>query len=59
MQEQLEHNPTPMDPPERNPAEIEVHSLEIIPEKYSWRRLAKLLSYAGTPFDKSAPVSLP
>ena len=59
MQEQLEHNPTPMDPPECNPAEIEVNSIEIIPEKYSWRRLTKLLSYAGKPVDKSAPVSLP
>ena len=58
-QEQPEHNPTPMDPPEHNPAEIEVHSIEIIPEKYSWRRLTKLLSYAGKPVDRSAPVSLP
>ena len=58
-QEQPEPNPRPMDPPECNPAEIEVHSIEIVPEKYSWRRLTKLLSYAGKPIDKSAPVSLP
>ena len=48
-----------MDPPERNPAEIEVNSIEIIPETYSWMRLTKLLSYAGKPIDRSAPVSLP
>ena len=59
MQEQPEHNPTPMDPPEHNPAEIEVNSIEIIPETYSWWRLTKLLSYAGKPIDRSAPVSLP
>ena len=29
-QEQLEHNPTPMDPLECNPAEIEVNSIDII-----------------------------
>ena len=57
-QEQPKHNPTPMDPPVRNPAEIEVNSIEIVPEKYSWRRFTKLLSYAGKPIDKSAPVSL-
>ena len=45
MQEQPEHNPTPMDPLECNPAEIKVNSIEIIPETYSWRKLAKFLSY--------------
>ena len=58
-QEQPEHNPTPTDPPEHNPAEIEVNSVEIIPKTYFWRRLTKLLSYAGKPVDRSAPVSLP
>ena len=43
MQEQPEHNPTPMDPLECNPAEIEVNSIEIIPKTYSWKRLTKLL----------------
>ena len=42
-QEQPEHNPTPMDPPECNPAEIEVNSIDIIPKTYSWMRLTKLL----------------
>ena len=58
-QEQAEHNPTPMDPPERNPAEIEVNSIDIIPKTYSWMRLAKLLSYAGKTIADPAPVSLP
>ena len=59
MQEQPERNPTPMDPPECNPAEIEVNSIKIIPETYSWKRLTKLLFYAENPVDRSAPVSLP
>ena len=58
-QEQLERNPTPMDPPERNPAEIEVNSIEIIAETYSWKKLTNLLFYATKPVDTSAPVSLP
>ena len=58
-QEQLECNPTPMDPPERNPAVIEVNSIEIIPETYSWKRLTKLLFHTEKPVDNSAPVSLP
>ena len=44
-QEQLERNPTPMDPPECNPAEIEVNSIDITPKSYSWMRLAKFLLY--------------
>ena len=59
MQEQPECNPTPMDPPEHNPAEIEVNSVEIITETYSWKKLANLLYYATKPVDTSAPVSLP
>ena len=59
MQEQPEQNPTPMDPPECNPAEIEVNSIDIIPKSYSWMRLTKLLSYSGKTIDDSAPVSLP
>ena len=59
MQEQLECNPTPMHPPEHNPAEIEVNSIKIIPETYSWKRLTKLLFHTEKPVDNSAPVSLP
>ena len=58
-QEQPECNPTQMDPPERNPAEIEVNSIDIIPETYSWLRLTKILSYAGKTIADQAPVSLP
>ena len=58
-QEQPECNPTPMDPPEHNPAEIEVNSIDIIPKTYSWMRLTQLLSYAGKAIADPAPVSLP
>ena len=58
-QEQPERNPTPTDPPERNPAEIEVNSIDIIPKSYSWMRLTIFLSYAGKTIDDPAPVSLP
>ena len=58
-QEQPEHNPTPMDPLERNPAEIEVNSIDITPKSYSWMRLTKFLSYSGKTIDDPAPVSLP
>ena len=58
-QGQLERNPTPMDPPECNPAEIEVNSTEIIAETYSWKKLTNLLFNATKPVDTSAPVSLP
>ena len=57
-QEQLECNPTPVDPPKRNPAEIEVNSIDITPKSYSWMRLTKFLSYSGKTIDDSAPVSL-
>ena len=58
-QEPPECNPTPMDPPERNPAEIEVNSIDITPKSYSWMRLTKFLSYSGKTIDDSTPVSLP
>ena len=59
MQEQPERNPTPMDPLEHNPTEIEVNSIEIIAETYSWKKLANLFFNAMKPIDTSAPVSLP
>ena len=58
-QEQLECNPTPMDPPERDPAEIEVNSIDITPKSYSWMRFTKFFSYTGKTIYDSAPVSLP
>ena len=35
-QGQPERNPTPMDPPEHNQAEIEVNTVDIAPKSYSW-----------------------
>ena len=35
-QGQPECNPTPMDPPEYNPAKIEVNTVDIAPKHYSW-----------------------
>ena len=58
-QEQLERNPTLMDPPECNLVEIEVNSINITPKSYSWMRLTKFLSYSGKTIDDPAPVSLP
>ena len=58
-QGQPECNPTPMDPPERNPAEIEVNSIDIAPKNYSWMRLTKFLSYPKKIIEDPAPVSLP
>ena len=58
-QGQPEHNPTPMDPPECNPAETEVNSIDITPKSYSWMRLTKFLSYSGKTIDDPAQVSLP
>ena len=48
-----------MNPPEHNPTEIEVNSVKIIAEMYSWKKLANLLFNATKPVDTSAPVSLP
>ena len=58
-QGQPECNPTPMDPPERNPAEIQVNSIDIAPKNYSWMRLTKFLSYSKKTINDPAPVSLP
>ena len=58
-QGQLECNRTPMDPPERNPAEIEVNSIDIAPRNYFWMQLTKFLSYPKNVIKDPAPVSLP
>ena len=58
-QEQPEHNATPMDPPERNPAEVDVNSIDITPKTYSWSRLTELFSCSGKTIADPAPVSLP
>ena len=57
-QEQPERNPTPMDPQEHNPTEMEVNSIDIAPKNYSWMRLTKFLSYSKKTIDDPAPVSL-
>ena len=53
-QEQLEHNPTPMDPLEHNPAKIEVNTVDIAPKHYSLMQLAKLLFYMSCHRDGGA-----
>ena len=58
-QGQPECNPTPMDLPERNPAEIEVNSIDIAPQGYSWMRLTQFLLYPKKLIEDPAPVSLP
>ena len=58
-QGQPECNHTPMDLPERNPAEIEVNSIDIAPQGYSWMRLTQFLSYPKKLIEDPAPVSLP
>ena len=58
-QGQPECNPTPTDPPERNPAEIEVNSVDIAPQHYSWMQLTKFLSYPKKITEDPTPVSLP
>ena len=58
-QGQLEHNPTLMDLPECNPAEIEVNSVDIAPKNYSWMQLTKFLLYPKKIIKDPAPVSLP
>ena len=58
-QGQLERNPTPVDPPECNPAEIEVNSIDIAPQGYFWMRLTQFPSYPKKIIEDPAPVSLP
>ena len=58
-QEQPERNPTPMDPLECNPVEIEVNSVDITLISYSWIRLTKLISYSRKTINDLAPVSVP
>ena len=58
-QGQPEKNPTPVDLPKYNPAEIEVNSIDIAPQGYSWMRLTQFLSYPKKIIEDPAPVSLP
>ena len=56
-QGQLECNPTPMDPPERNPAEIEVNTVEIVHKHYSLMQWTKTLLWAKRVSKHKAPVA--
>ena len=58
-QGQPERNPPPTDPPECNPAKIEVNSVDIAPKHYSWMQLTKFLSYLKKITEDPAPVNLP
>ena len=58
-QGQHECKPTPMDPPECNPAEIKVNSIDIAPKGYSWMQLTQFFSYPKKIVKDLAPVSLP
>ena len=54
-QGQPECNPTPMNPPEHNPAKIKVNTVDMAPMCYSWMRLTKLLSYTKRESSKTQP----
>ena len=56
-QGQPEHNPTPMDPPECNPAKIEVNTVEIAPKHYSLMQWTKTLLWAKGVSKHKAPVA--
>ena len=56
-QGQMECNPTPMDPPECNPAKIEVNTVEIAPEDYSLMQCTKAFLWAKRASKHKAPVA--
>ena len=56
-QGQSECNPTPMDPPEHNPAKIEVNTVDIAPKHYSLMQWTKLLLYTRRITKHPAPVA--
>ena len=56
-QGQLEHNPTPMDPPECNPAQIQVNTVEIGPRSLSLMQWTKTLLWAKRVSKHKAPVA--
>ena len=56
-QGQLECNPTPMDPPECNAAEIEVNTVEIARKCYSLMQWTKTLLWAKRVSKHKAPVA--
>ena len=56
-QGQPERNPTPIDPPECNPAKIEVNTVEIAPKHYSLMQWTKTLLWAKRVSKHKAPVA--
>ena len=56
-QAQPERNPTPVDPPERNPAKIEVNSIDLACQGYSWTRLAQFFWYPRKIIKDSAQLA--
>ena len=56
-QGQLEHNPTPVDPPERNPAQIQVNTVEIGSRSLSLMQWTKTLLWAKRVSKHKAPVA--
>ena len=56
-QGQPQHNPTPMDPLECNPAEIEVNTVKIAPKHYSLMQWTKTLLWAKRVSKHKAPVA--
>ena len=56
-QGQSQCNPTPMDPQECNPAEIEVSTVEITPKHYSLMQWTKTLLWAKRVSKHKAPVA--
>ena len=56
-QVQLECNPTPMDPPDCNPAEIEVDIVKIAPKHYSLMQWTKTLLWAKRVSKHKAPIA--
>ena len=56
-QGQPERNPTPMDPPECNPAEIKVNTVEIAPKHYSLMQWTKTLLWTKRVSKHKSPVA--
>ena len=56
-QGQLECNPTPVDPPECNPAQIQVNTVEIGPRSLSLMQWTKTLLWAKRVSKHKAPVA--
>ena len=54
-----QHTSNEQGQPECNPAEIEVNSIDIAPQGYSWMQLTQFLLYPKKLIEDPAPVSLP